>query len=761
MRTPHKLATVVFADIAGYTAMMADNEELALGKLAIFKAKLKKALLVNSGSLVQYFGDGCLCTFESSLKAVEFSIQFQNSLGKGSIVPVRIGMHTGDVVFKEGNVYGDAVNIASRIESIGQPGTILVSGPIRDQLKSIGELEFTSLGKFRFKNIEEPIQVFAFSSQDFLVPSRNKIDGKISHDKSIHRISKRISGFLLLGLIVILGLFYQYRGKDIIASWDLESTIKEIAEEGLIIFDFENNTGDTIYNNIQCRIHSILSKSLIDNNIKVKNHSTLCHNSIYLNIIKSQIGPSRKLEELVGSKYALEGYLFKHEDSLGIQARIFRTSDNEDLHITDPIIMSENDIDNGIKNLTIEILNFWQVKDDPLFMDNLPNPGWHELYTKAISLVEKDYPQVLEIIAECKKIDSNQFRPDFLAMEVYDVHHEYEKRDSLIEFLEMKSELLSDNELNLLHYRKALSSFNYRSAYEKYLNEYQKDPKNSYLNYSAISYAVKYVNEPEDAVSFGKEIPYDLLDYSNCKYCMDRITLLSRALMELGQYKQALEMLNYATDRELNEKDFINAQLRVRALIRLKDYEGLNDYLVESRHHNFTVSDYKYFYYWATREYILADELDRAEILMDNYFNLTNTDSSTLNTFNKVELLIGLDKIKEAEEMLDNYHDQKSLRDNYRYVVFKGHIEATQGKTEEVNEKLAYLESFSTRQLKRMVAYHSSRITAGYKTPEQALNFISEALVNGKVFTQREFHYDPLLKSIIETDKYKSLINNI
>ncbi|NNF34943.1 MAG: adenylate/guanylate cyclase domain-containing protein [Saprospiraceae bacterium] len=758
MRTPHKLAAVLFADIAGYTAMMADNEDLALEKLYIFKEQLNKAILLNSGQLVQYFGDGALCTFESSVKAVECAIQLQNALGKGTLVPVRIGIHTGDVVYKEGNVYGDAVNIASRIESIGQPGTILVSESVRNQLKSIGELEFTSLGKFHFKNIEEPIEVYAFSSQEFLVPSKDKIEGKITHNQSIKKTSNSQRALTLLAFIVLLGLFYQYKGKDIIALWDFQSTIKEIAEEGLIIFDFENNTGDTTYNNLRCRIHSILSKSLIDNKIKVKNHSTLCHNSIYLNVIRSQIGPSNKMEKLLGSKYALEGYLFKENDSLGIQARIFRTSTNEDLLITDPILMSVENIDDGVIKISAEILNFWEVKDDPIFIDNLPNQGWYELYNKAISLVEKDYAQVLELVSECKKIDSNQFRPDFLAMEVYDVYRQPEKIDSIIEILENKSDLLTEAELNLLYYRKALSSFNYRTAYERYLNEYYTDPKNAFLNYAAIGYAVKYVNEPEDAIRFGKEIPYDLLDYSNCKYCMDRIMLLAMAKMEMGQYQEALEMLNYATDRELKEKDFANALLRIRATIRMKDNEGLKEILEESK---LKELNHTYLIYWSAREYILVDEMDKAEIFMDKYFNMIESDRTVMNTFNKVELLIGLGIIDGAEEMLNNYFDQEALKDDYRYLVFKGHIEARQGKTEEVNKKLDLLEKESTRDLKRMVAYHQSRITAGYQDPEQSLNFINEALVNGKVFTIWELHFDPLLKKIRDTDRYKNLINNI
>jgi hypothetical protein len=757
MKTPHKLAAVLFADIAGYTAMMADSEDLALKKLTIFKKQLNKALLLNSGQLVQYFGDGALCTFESSAKAIDCAIQLQNGLKKGAAVPVRIGIHTGDVVYKEGNVFGDAVNIASRIESIGKPGAILVSGSVQAQVKGINELEFTSLGKFHFKNIASPIEVYAIASGGFPIPAKDEIEGKIQVDDN--NMKSKYKGWLLVSVVLVLGMMYQLFGKDLISSWSLKSTIENITEEGILIFDFHNNTGDSIYDNIQCRINTILSKGLLENNIKVNNHSTLCHNNNYLSVVRSQVGPGSKLEQLAGSKYALGGHLYLQSDSLGIQARIFRTANNEDLFITDPILMHVNDIDNGIIQLTLEILNFWKVKDEPLFVNNLPNRGWLEKYNEAIALVEKDYPRVLELVAECKKIDSNQFRPDFLAMEVYDVHRQTEKIDSLINYLEGKKELLSDAELNLLQYRKALLSFNFRAAYERYLNEYRRDPKNFYLNYSAISYAVQYVNEPEDAIRFGNEIPYEYLDYSECKYCMDRITLLASAKISLEQYDEALEMLDYATVRELEEKDYINALLRIRALVRKKDEIGLNEFLEESKHHDYSGIGFDYFIYWTAREHILVDEMNLAEMFIDKYFEQTETDSTVYTVLKKVELLIGVNKIKEAEALILNYHDQELLMDQDRYIVFKGHIEARQGKTEEVNQKLSELDKQSTYDLKRIVAYYKSQITAGYNNPEESLSYVRESLINGKLFTMWQFQYDPLLKSISNSDRFNDLLN--
>jgi len=126
----------MFADIAGYTAMMQQNEQNALSLLIRFKEVLEEITAKFEGRIIQYFGDGCLLTFDSSTNSVECAIALQTTFSETPLVPVRIGLHLGDVIFRNENLYGDGVNIASRIESLGIPGTILMSKPIRDHIKN-------------------------------------------------------------------------------------------------------------------------------------------------------------------------------------------------------------------------------------------------------------------------------------------------------------------------------------------------------------------------------------------------------------------------------------------------------------------------------------------------------------------------------------------------------------------------------------------------------------------------------------------------
>ncbi len=173
-----KLAIVVFADIAGYSALMQADERKALSTLDGFKTGLEEGIQQHGGEIIQYYGDGCLLTFDSAFSSLQAAMTMQRQFIERA-VPVRIGIHLGDVIYKDSNVFGDGVNIASRVESLGVPGAILLSKTIRDQVKNKMEFDLTSLGAFQFKNIAEPMEVFAVSGPEFKVPRPEEIQGKL------------------------------------------------------------------------------------------------------------------------------------------------------------------------------------------------------------------------------------------------------------------------------------------------------------------------------------------------------------------------------------------------------------------------------------------------------------------------------------------------------------------------------------------------------------------------------------------------------
>ena len=182
-----QLAAIIFTDMVGYTALMQQNEEKAKKNRDRHRKVLEESTKDHHGLILQYYGDGTLSVFGSAIEAVECAVEIQQNLQKEPAVPLRIGIHIGDVVYADDGIYGDAVNIASRIENLSAPGAIFISGKVFDEIKNHPELPAKSLGEFELKNVKLPVHVFAIEKEGLAIPEL--VDLKSISTKSIKSIA--------------------------------------------------------------------------------------------------------------------------------------------------------------------------------------------------------------------------------------------------------------------------------------------------------------------------------------------------------------------------------------------------------------------------------------------------------------------------------------------------------------------------------------------------------------------------------------------
>ena len=180
MNTTRQLAAIMFTDMVGYTALMETNEELATKKRERHKKVLETAINKFRGKILQYYGDGTLSIFNSAIEGVNCAIEIQKELTHEPRVDLRIGIHTGDVALEDEGIYGDGVNIASRIESLSVSGGVFISEKVYDDIKNQNGIETHEIGSFELKNVKQPIRIFAISNPGFPVPSRNELKGKLN-----------------------------------------------------------------------------------------------------------------------------------------------------------------------------------------------------------------------------------------------------------------------------------------------------------------------------------------------------------------------------------------------------------------------------------------------------------------------------------------------------------------------------------------------------------------------------------------------------
>ena len=181
MSETRKLVAILAADVVGYSRLAGADEERILARLRALRSDLlDPTIAFHHGRVVKRTGDGAIIEFRSVVDAVRCAIEVQNGMVERNAglpaerrIEFRIGIHLGDVVEEaDGDLMGDGVNIAARLEGIADPGAICLSDDAYRQVKSKLDLAFRNLGEAQLKNIAEPMRVYSLQVE---VPRRSEV----------------------------------------------------------------------------------------------------------------------------------------------------------------------------------------------------------------------------------------------------------------------------------------------------------------------------------------------------------------------------------------------------------------------------------------------------------------------------------------------------------------------------------------------------------------------------------------------------------
>lgn len=164
-----RLSAILVADVANYSRLMHDEEEVTHSKLSVLLTDVAQpAIAEYGGRTVKNTGDGFLAEFSSAVEAVRAAVQFQSRIKELTIgdaenkrMAFRVGINISDVIVEAHDIFGDGVNIAARLEGIAEPGGICISSSVYDQVRGKVDVEFADMGEQNLKNIARPVRAYA------------------------------------------------------------------------------------------------------------------------------------------------------------------------------------------------------------------------------------------------------------------------------------------------------------------------------------------------------------------------------------------------------------------------------------------------------------------------------------------------------------------------------------------------------------------------------------------------------------------------
>ena len=401
-----RIAAIVFTDIVGFSALSQENEALALELLNEHFGLLRPLISQHNGNEIKTIGDSFMIEFASPLNAVECAIAFQRALHIRNIdepqerkILIRIGIHLGDVQHQDGDVFGDGVNIASRIEPLAEPGGIAITRQVYDQVHNKIDWELKSLGAPQLKNITTVVEIFKVDLNWDAGPSHAK--PKVESQKLDQRL--KIGSVIAVGVIAVAALFIL--AQSILAPDEVHLEPGEITSIAVLPFQDLSEAQDQEYfsEGLADEMRNALVK--IDG-LRVPSYTSSTSNRLEELSLK-------EIADLMNVEAVLEGTVRKSGDRLRITAQFIRASDDRQLW-SETFDRESGDIfeiQEEIAEAIVQKLGFQTPPNQQIVEFGTENAEAYNLYIQGRHLwskrTEEAMATAIEYFTRARELDSN------------------------------------------------------------------------------------------------------------------------------------------------------------------------------------------------------------------------------------------------------------------------------------------------------------------------------------------------------------------
>jgi TolB-like protein/class 3 adenylate cyclase/Flp pilus assembly protein TadD len=309
MSQTRQLAAIMFTDIVGYTALMGKDEQKAFDLLNKNRQIQKPIIEGHNGIWIKELGDGVMASFKTVSDAVNAAIRIQQTCNANKEFQLRIGIHQGEVVIEENDMFGDAVNIASRIQGIAVPGSIFISEVVHHNVSNKNDIHTEFVKTENLKNVREPVRIYQI-----------KFDGAPpAPQRPLKSIERKNFVFILLGIAVmtLLGYFVFQSSKKT----NVTATNNEIADRSIAVLPFVNMSNDKE----QEYFSDGLSEELLNLLAKTPELKVIGRTSSFS--FKGKNEDLRSIAQKLGVAHILEGSVRKDGNKIRVTAQLIKASD--------------------------------------------------------------------------------------------------------------------------------------------------------------------------------------------------------------------------------------------------------------------------------------------------------------------------------------------------------------------------------------------------------------------------------------------------
>ncbi|MFK7982506.1 MAG: adenylate/guanylate cyclase domain-containing protein [Saprospiraceae bacterium] len=755
-----QLAAILFADIAGYTALMQEDERYAGELLSKFQQALEEQVAACKGKIINFYGDGCLVIFNSPIDAIKCAGALQVIFQKNPKVPVRIGLHAGDVIFKGDNVFGDSVNLTSRIESIGVPGAVLFSEAIKLSIEQQTQFKIAALGKFKFKNIKQAIPVYALANKEFTVPNKRAIRGKLEK-KPTSTLRKVVTSakavFAVLGLVAVLVAFNFPELKTFLSHSFNKTSLKE---KKVAVMFFENETGEERLNGVGKMAADWITQQLMDiEKTKVVLPSNVRSN---IHLAAASLEGMQKFAQATGAEVIINGRYYQSGEQLILQAQVVDVQTGEVLHALEkPVIGAKADPLPLIQEVSEQLTGFWAVRGRQQFSEKPPKLGAYQAYLEGRKYWGINYERVEEYYMTAYTIDSTFIVPlvELVASKINE--SDYYSADSLLNFVLERSDNLSKvHQLETRAYRAQLRG-NLQEAVQYWEEIYAIDAQ-EFISVTNLSRQYLNTNQVQKALNILQDYDVAHLDFQACFPCQEYYELLTYAHFQERDY---LKVAKIVEGFNFEIKEGLIANYYLKSLVHIGDfdkvYEKMGLYLGQDLSFNGGRQSAGLLLVGLLFELEKLNQTDVQKIMSNLLLNYgEDNDDDWLSDYYVGLGFYGKEKYSKAANHFQNFYEKfkevPMIIDLGLASLAACHIELKEyDKLEGIYQ---YLSTYDHPYAASYVTYAKAKMEAQLGHTEKAIALLKQSKAEGQTFLWFKFQNDPFLAPLFEEDGFEELV---